>query len=435
MHAPGDRVDLPRQRIDVGRADLRQLAPAQYRLDGGVRLTERLEGVRVGRPARRGLARPGQLELLEQHVRELLWRADLELVPDRREHLVLRRLRQVGQLRAEDRERLAVDGEAVLLHARQHRQVRQVDLPEDAVEVVRLEIDEQLAREAQRRVGGAGGEVGRVLGVGTREGDRLAAPCRAGSSPPAARGRAARRRARGCRAHARRARTRRSRCRSRCCRSRRLPASARARGSCVLPLLETRCRSGSVNSARAASRTASRGSWTTGASGSGASIIISCCPSFGGSGSRVCPNGRYQPLPRLDAEREPDEAVGRAHRVLVVGQQLEAEAPRRLHRLDHLAEALSGRHDLVLASAGDCALGLPAVAGRVVGVLRQPPDERAELQLLEQGEHGRAVVVVHERGAEVERNVGDVGDDRGHALVVAGVLDGGGERPSGRAAA
>ena len=87
VHAPGHRVDLPRQRVHVGRSDLRQLAPAQYGLDRRVRLPQRLEGVRVRRPAPRRLARPGQRQLLEEHVRELLRRADLELVPDRREHL------------------------------------------------------------------------------------------------------------------------------------------------------------------------------------------------------------------------------------------------------------------------------------------------------------------------------------------------------------
>ena len=138
--------------------------------------------------------------------------------------------------------------------------------------------------------------------------------------------------------------------------------------------------------------------------------------------------GQVPALARLDAEREADEAVGRAHRMLVVGQQLEAEAPGRLHRLDDLAEALGRGHDLVVASAGDRTRGLRAAAVRVVRVLRQPPDERAELELLEQGEHGRTVVVVHQRRVEVQGDVRHVGDDGGHALVVPGVLDGRGQR-------
>ena len=138
--------------------------------------------------------------------------------------------------------------------------------------------------------------------------------------------------------------------------------------------------------------------------------------------------GQVPALARLDAEREANEAVGGAHRVLIVGQQLEGEAPGRAHRLDDLGEALGRRHDLVVAAAGDGALGLRPVRGDIVRVLGQASDERAELELLEQRQHRVAVVVVHPRRIEVERHVRHVDDDRGHALVVAGVLDGGGQR-------
>ena len=67
-----------------------------------------------------------------------------------------------------------------------------------------------------------------------------------------------------------------------------------------LPWCATRSMSGSVKSGASAARAVSRGTWSSAGSGSApfvASRLNSCCPSVGGGGSWVCPNGTYQPLP------------------------------------------------------------------------------------------------------------------------------------------
>ena len=138
--------------------------------------------------------------------------------------------------------------------------------------------------------------------------------------------------------------------------------------------------------------------------------------------------GQVPTLAGLDAQGEAHEAVGRPHRVLVVREQLEAEALGLADRLHHLAEALLGRHDLVVAAARDLALAGRLADLGVVGVLGETADERAELQLLEQPQHGVAVVLVHLRRSEVERDLGHLGDDRRQPLVVPRVVGRGGER-------
>ena len=109
------------------------------------------------------------------------------------------------------------------------------------------------------------------------------------------------------------------------------------------------------------------------------------------------PERHVPPLAGLDAQRDAHEAERGAHRVIVVGDDVEAEPARRAHRLDNLGEALRRGDQLVVAATRDGALGLLGAVRRVghVGVLRQAAHERAELELLEQLQHGRAVVVVH----------------------------------------
>ena len=61
-------VDRARQRLDVGRAQLGHLAPAQDRVDDRVHAAQAFDRLRVGRVALLRLARLGQADLLEQHA-------------------------------------------------------------------------------------------------------------------------------------------------------------------------------------------------------------------------------------------------------------------------------------------------------------------------------------------------------------------------------
>ena len=80
VQAPGRLVDQRRQRPEIGVQQLRELAPL---LDHGherVVAADRSEHLRVGRVAGLALAAGGQPELLEQDARDLLGRADHELL-------------------------------------------------------------------------------------------------------------------------------------------------------------------------------------------------------------------------------------------------------------------------------------------------------------------------------------------------------------------
>ena len=103
--------DQRRQRLDVGRAELRVDPPVEHRLDDRVDADELLEHRRVGRVAGLRLPALGQLQLAEQDVAELLRRADRELVADRGVDLLLEPGDLGVELAIEHGERLEVDGD------------------------------------------------------------------------------------------------------------------------------------------------------------------------------------------------------------------------------------------------------------------------------------------------------------------------------------
>ena len=74
------RVDRGRQRVEVGLGELRQLAAALDLRDDRVLVADRLQHARVGREAGLAAALARQAELVEQHLGELLRRADHELL-------------------------------------------------------------------------------------------------------------------------------------------------------------------------------------------------------------------------------------------------------------------------------------------------------------------------------------------------------------------
>ena len=82
MHAARVRIDVARQRVGIGAAQFRELAPVQHLLRDVVALgRDFFQNVGIGRPrAGLGLLAAGQRELAEQDIAELLGRADVEFL-------------------------------------------------------------------------------------------------------------------------------------------------------------------------------------------------------------------------------------------------------------------------------------------------------------------------------------------------------------------
>ena len=121
-------VDQPGQRLEVRVQQLRLLAPLLDHLDDRVQLAELSEHPCIGRVPGLALAVDGQPEPLEQHLAELLGRAQREralgqLVGPRLELVDL-----VAELGGDLREAVGVDLDAGRLHVGQHRHQRQLDV-------------------------------------------------------------------------------------------------------------------------------------------------------------------------------------------------------------------------------------------------------------------------------------------------------------------
>jgi hypothetical protein len=132
---PPVRGDQRRQRLDVGRAELRVDPPLEQLVDHRVGGAELLEDRRVRRVAGLRPLALRQVELEEQDLLELLGAAEVELVSDVDVDLPLQALDLGAELAVEDRECVAVHGDAVGLHPRQDGNERQLDLAEQPVEL------------------------------------------------------------------------------------------------------------------------------------------------------------------------------------------------------------------------------------------------------------------------------------------------------------
>ena len=165
VHAPVARAQA-RQRVDVGRLDLGELAVAQDERRHLVLGGQLLEHTRVGGVAALVLLARLEAEHLEQDVRELLGRVEVELLPrdpvDARGQPVELALRGL----AEALEVRGVDGGARALHDREHRDERQVDVAVGCQRPVALERALERFGETARRGGLGGGEHVVVLGLG-----------------------------------------------------------------------------------------------------------------------------------------------------------------------------------------------------------------------------------------------------------------------------
>ena len=99
------------------------------------------QGVRVGGIAPGGLFAVGQIQLLKQHLAQLLGAVEVE-APDAGElvHLLLQLLRLLGKPRSQSGKHLAVHLETRLLHIKEHVQQRHFHLVHQAEHALLLEL-------------------------------------------------------------------------------------------------------------------------------------------------------------------------------------------------------------------------------------------------------------------------------------------------------
>ena len=153
VDAPGPRIHLLRQRLDVGRLQLGQFPVAQHMPDDRVMVAQILQDGRVGRVPGLRPAPGRQLEVFEQQVAELLGRVNVELVADGIVGGALLRRSVLRDLRAQRGQRAAVYGDAMRLHRGEHGNERHRARVVVLREAVALHILPQRGDEAQRRAG------------------------------------------------------------------------------------------------------------------------------------------------------------------------------------------------------------------------------------------------------------------------------------------
>ena len=160
MQAAGALIDQRRQRPEVGVQQLRQLTPLLDHRDELVIATNRAQHACVRRVPGLSLAAGRQLELLEQNARDLLRRAEHELLT--RE--LIRAGLELGDTLREPRGDLAhavrVDLDAGALHVGEHAGERQLDVAVEARQLALLEPVEQRCDEAARQLGCANERIG-----------------------------------------------------------------------------------------------------------------------------------------------------------------------------------------------------------------------------------------------------------------------------------
>ena len=152
---PSPRIDQPRQRFEVRRVQLVQLAPIEQRVDDRM-VPQLLQHARVGRqlPLRRAL--PGrQPQLLVQDHAELRRRVQVELLAGASEDLGLELCHPVADVSAHLLQVGDVEGHAPRLHAREHRGERQLDRLEQFAEalLVDLLLHHRRQQRDRRRLG------------------------------------------------------------------------------------------------------------------------------------------------------------------------------------------------------------------------------------------------------------------------------------------
>ena len=156
MQPLGARIQQRRQRVHVGRLQLRELTIFQHHLRHIVLGGQTLQHIDRGRDrlALAVLDGLGQVQPVEEHVAQLLGRIDVELevapgVNLARLHadVVVQPPRHVGK-------HVAVELDAGFFHARQHRHQRQINLVVNLAQVGLVDLVTQLLGQPQRDIGG-----------------------------------------------------------------------------------------------------------------------------------------------------------------------------------------------------------------------------------------------------------------------------------------
>ena len=131
---PAIRGDRGVERLD-DLAQLGRLAMLQEEVEERMRVGLLQIGQHRGIRRVAGLRLAGlrQLQLVEQHLLQLLGRPEVHLAPDRRERLLGDGVGALGEVAGESRELVVRDGHAGQLHVGESQQGRQFDVGEDAV--------------------------------------------------------------------------------------------------------------------------------------------------------------------------------------------------------------------------------------------------------------------------------------------------------------
>jgi hypothetical protein len=155
VDAVGLGIDVGRQRVGVGRFQLRDLAPLQDLPRELVALLgEFVEHLSGGRPrAGLGLGAARQSHLAEQDVADLLRAADIDRLARDLLDLGFDTGRSLGEVAGETRQHLTIDRDAAPLHACEHRDQRAFQRLVDRGHVLGDEARLQHAPDAQGHVG------------------------------------------------------------------------------------------------------------------------------------------------------------------------------------------------------------------------------------------------------------------------------------------
>ena len=158
------RIHQTRQGIEIGGAHLLQLAVLQDAVHHRMLPGQFLQGLLTGGClAALGLARCGQAQPVEQHVAQLLGRADVELRARQLVDMGCELVQLPLHVVEESPEGRGVDGHPALLHACQHGQQGHLQPPEQLQKTVFFHALPEQPRHGQPQACGAGGRLAPAL--------------------------------------------------------------------------------------------------------------------------------------------------------------------------------------------------------------------------------------------------------------------------------
>ena len=162
MHATAQRVDQLRQRVDIGRLQLRELPIFEDQADDRVLVAQRLQRVGIGRVPRLGPLAHLEAKVFKEDFRQLLRRVQVELLAGDLLHFGLDGGELGAKLILHRFEVRHVDGDALRLHIGEHAGQRELDLMEEVVnpEIAHLGLEPR--SEIEDGFGSPGCKLGRL---------------------------------------------------------------------------------------------------------------------------------------------------------------------------------------------------------------------------------------------------------------------------------